>query len=272
MDNYAPLPLLRGGQKIAAFRANQEGVPVVLQHGLGADPLQTVNVVPLNGTHCHYLMHCRGHGASEAGPVDQFSITTFADDLIAFIDQHIQAPCVVGGISMGAAISLRVAIKRPDLVSALILARPAWFTDPAPENLKPLVDVGNLLATHDIAEAKKLFLASPSASILQQSAPGNLTSLLNMFDRAPQAVTAELLRRIANGGPDVTVAEIANIKVPTLIIANDQDYVHPVLLADELAATIPGAIRVDITPKTVDEAAYASDFSGALAQFLKDHS
>lgn len=270
MDDYSPLPLSRSGQKIAAFRSNQEGMPLVLQHGLGADPLQTVNVVPLNGTHCHYLMHCRGHGASEAGPVDHFSIATFADDLIAFIDQHIQAPCVVGGISMGAAISLRVAIKRPDLVSALILARPAWFTDPAPENLKPLIEVGNLMATQDIGEAKKLFLASPSASILQQSAPGNLTSLLNMFDRTPQTVTAELLRRIANDGPDVTVAEIANIKVPTLIIANDQDHVHPVLLADELAATIPGAIRVNITPKTVDEGAYVSDFSGALDQFLKD--
>lgn len=271
MDNYSPLSLVRSGQTIAAFRANQNGAPVVLQHGLGADPLQTVNVVPLNGTHCHYLMHCRGHGVSEPGPVDQFSIATFADDLIAFIDRHIQTPCVVGGISMGAAISLRLAIKRPDLVSALILARPAWFTDPAPENLQPLIEVGNLLARHDIAEAKRLFLASPSASILQQSAPGNLTSLLNMFDRAPQAITAELLRRIANDGPGVTIAEISDIKVPTLIIANDQDYVHPVLLADELATAIPGAIRVNITPKTVDEAAYVSEFRGALDHFLKDH-
>lgn len=272
MENYTQLSFLRSGQKIAAFRANQGGAPVVLQHGLGADPLQTVSVVPVNGTHCHHLMHTRGHGVSESGNFDQFSIATFADDLIAFIDQHIQTPCVVGGISMGAALSLRVAIKRPDLVSALILARPAWFTDSAPENLRPLVETGKLLSKHNVAEAKQLFRASPSASILQQSAPGNLTSLLNMFEREPQSVTAELLSRIASDGPGVTIQEITDIRVPTLVIANEQDYVHPVLLADNLATTIPGAKRVIITSKTVDEEAYVSEFRAALDEFLKDNS
>ncbi len=270
MDNYTRLPLLRSGQEVAAYRANRQGPPLVFQHGLCADPLQTVDVIPPDTLHCHHLMHCRGHGTSEPGNTEQLSIATYADDLIAFIDQHIQTPCVVGGISMGSAISLRVAVKRPDLVSALILARPAWFTNPAPENLQPLVEIAQHLANHEASEAKRRFLDSQSAAILRQSAPGNLTSLLNMFERKPHSITSQLLGRLAKDGPGINTKEIAGIKVPTLIIANGDDYIHPMLLADNLTATIPGAKRVVITSKTVDEAAYVTGFRTALSGFLKN--
>ena len=48
----------------------------------------------------------------------------------------------VGGISMGAAIALRIAALRPDLVSALVLARPAWLDANGPENIQPVADGG----------------------------------------------------------------------------------------------------------------------------------
>lgn len=269
MPNYARLPLIRSGVNLAVYRADRQGAPFVFQHGLCADPLQTVSVIPPDEPVCHHLMHCRGHGNSEAGNAGQFSIRTFTDDLMAFIDQHVQAPCILGGISMGAAISLRMAIMRPDLVSTLILARPAWCAEPAPENLQPLVQIAELLEKHDAPEAKTRFLASPMAETLQESSPGNLYSLLNMFERTPHSTTMHLLRRIAGGGPEISLADIAAIRVPTLIIANGNDHIHPVSMADQLAATIPDATRVLITSKYESDAIHTSEFRNAISTFLK---
>jgi pimeloyl-ACP methyl ester carboxylesterase len=268
MTNYTRLPLMRSGLNLAAYRAERQGAPFVFQHGLCADPLQAVSVIPPDEPLCHHLMHCRGHGNSEAGNSTQFSIQTFADDLTAFIDQHVQAPCILGGISMGAAISLRMAIMRPDLVSTLILARPAWFTDAEPENLRPLVEIAQLLAKHDPEKAKKRFLASPTAGIVQQSSPGNLKSLLNMFERTPHDITSQLLSRVAGGGPDISPADIAAIRVPTLIIANGDDYIHPLSIADRLAATIPDATQVVITSKYESDTRHTVEFRNAIAMFL----
>jgi pimeloyl-ACP methyl ester carboxylesterase len=59
-----------------------------------------------------------------------------------FIESRELAPLVVGGVSLGAAIALRLAVRRPELVCGLILARPAWVTRAAPDNMKPNAKCG----------------------------------------------------------------------------------------------------------------------------------
>lgn len=271
MDHYTQLRFSRDGLTFAAYQSSNDGPALLFQHGLCGDSAQTADVMPANLAHRHYAIDCRGHGGSEPGPVAQFTIATFTNDVIAFIERHVEAPCIIGGISMGAAISLRLAVKRPDLVSGLILARPAWFTEAGPPNLEPNAEVGQLLASHSAVVARQKFLESPTAVMLRDIAPDNLVSLTNMFERTPQRVTAELLTRIPADGPGVSIANIAALKLPVLVLATGEDFVHPVLLADNLAATIPGAKRVVITSKSVDAAAYTREFRSALQDFLKDY-
>ena len=54
---------------------------------------------------------------------------------------------MVGGISLGAAIALRLAVRYPERVSDLIIARPAGSAS-APENLKNYIDVAELMARY----------------------------------------------------------------------------------------------------------------------------
>jgi pimeloyl-ACP methyl ester carboxylesterase len=245
-----------------------EGHPMVFQHGLCGDAAQPAQVFPLEQGFSCLTLECRGHGTSYAGPVDQFSIATFADDIAAMIEAQRQGPLVVGGISMGAAIALRLAVQRPELVRALVLARPAWVTKSAPENMVPNLYVGELLRDHSLEKARVLFEASKIAARLSVEGPDNLASLRSFFTRLPISTTSELLMRISRDGPAVRSEDIAAIKMPVLCIGHEQDFVHPIGYARKLASMIAGAHFVEITPKAKNAAAYRKDFQGALATFV----
>lgn len=247
-----------------------EGPAFVFQHGLCGAAGQTMEVFPAETGWLGLTLECRGHGQSEAGDPGLFSLATFADDLAAFIANTGEAPVVLGGISMGAALSLRLAVTRPDLVRGLVLARPAWIAEPGPKNLAPNREVARLLAAHPPEEALRRFDASPLAARLAREAPDNLASLRSFFAREPIAVTRSLLGAIAADGPGISREQIAAIRIPALVIGHTHDAIHPLAMAEELTALVPTARLAAITAKALDPAAYRAGFRAALSAFLKE--
>ena len=251
-----------------AFATAGSGSPVLFQHGLGADRAQVAEVFPTDPPVRRITLECRGQGVSELGPPEALSIASFSGDLAALAAHLGIAYAVVGGISMGAAIALRLAVRRPDLVRGLILARPAWLFAPGPENIQPYALVGELLGQHDAETARAEFLKSPIAERLAREAPDNLASLNGFFDYPEPKTLGALLRAIAVDGPGVSADEARVIKVPTLVIGHGEDLAHPWAYAETLAATIPGAKLVRITSKVVDRTRYVAEFKAAVAAFL----
>lgn len=247
-----------------------DGPPVVFLHGLCGDAGQTREAFPPECGFRRVTVEARGHGASEPGDLTKMSMVTFASDIADFIEQELKAPVIVGGISMGAAISLRLAIKRPDLVQALIVARPAWLTGFAPENMAPNAEVGRLLGILSPDAAKQAFIAGEIGQRLAANAPDNLTSLLGFFSRQPIEVTAALLAAISNDGPGVTDDEVASLSIPTLVIGNEKDLIHPLSYARSLTERIRDARFAEITPKTSDRTQYVAGFHAAVRNFLKE--
>jgi len=234
--------LRRAGRALVAFDSGNGGIPVVLQHGLCGSVQQTAEAFPDDPGLRLLTLECPGHGATPAVSPSGISIAAFADDVIALIEDAALAPVILGGISMGAAISLRIAVRRPDLVRGLILARPAWVTDRAPDNMRPNLEVGELLAAHPPAEARALF---------------------------EQGATA-LLQCIALDGPEVLSAEVRALTVPTLVIGHGADDIHPWSHAQALAALLPhNSQLVEITPKSVSREAYVADMHAALSAFIQ---
>ncbi|MGV1757310.1 alpha/beta fold hydrolase [Rhizobium sp. A22-96] len=244
--------------------------PVIFQHGLCGDSRQTEEVFPLDLGFRRITIEARGHGGSQLGNLDRLSIATFADDVASYIEAQIAAPVVLGGISMGAAISLRLAVTRPDLVRALVIARPAWVTQSAPENMAPNAEVGCLLQTMSPEDARAEFLAGKIGQRLAGEAPDNLASLLGFFSRLPHDVTAALLTAISGDGPGVTDAQVRAITVPTLVIGHERDVIHPLIHAQALAEMIPSARFVKITPKAENRSQYLADFRMAMSNFFKE--
>ncbi|MDP1731850.1 MAG: alpha/beta hydrolase [Devosia sp.] len=258
-----------GGLRLNWFDAGGPGLPVVFQHGLCGDARQTAEAFPDDPRFRLITLECRGHGQSEAGPREALSITTFADDVAALVGHLCLAPAVVGGISMGAAIAERLAVRRPELVRALILARPAWVTAAAPDNMLPNAEVGHLLASYSPAVASAAFSQTDTARRLAAEAPDNLASLMRFFERAPHDLTSSLLTAVATDGPGIVASDLAAVLVPTLVLGHERDAVHPLSHARTLASLIPNAELAIITPKATDKVAYVDDFHRALQSFLE---
>ena len=249
------------------------GRPMVFQHGLCGDAGQPADVFPSEcGWRCETL-ECRGHGKSELGPVDGISIETFANDLAGWIESKGWAPVALGGISMGAAIALRLAVMRPKLVSGLVIARPAWLASAAPDNMRPNALVGQLLQTSSGDDALRQFEETDAARNLDQLSPDNMASLRGFFRREPLQETASLLTRISNDGPGISQDEITAIRLPVLVVGVERDAIHPIAYAKTLAHWIPGARFMEVTSKSVNKERYRIEFKDALADFfnsLKD--
>ncbi|NTJ67711.1 alpha/beta hydrolase [Agrobacterium rhizogenes] len=256
----------RDDAELAVYEDGQ-GLPVVFQHGLGGDEMQVAQNVPAAAIH-RLTLECRGHGASALGNARPFSIRMFAEDVLAATTAYGFDRFIVGGISMGAAIALHFAHHHPHRVVGLVLVRPAWTFEASPDNLAPIRMVAALILSNQIEEAKRRFVSSEIGRRIASEAPDNFSSLLGYFDRPDAAAFASVLADIAADGPDVPQAAAAALAVPTLIIGNQHDAIHPLSRAQALANVIPGAGFVEVTAKAIDKNRHFAEVQDAIAHFL----
>ncbi len=244
------------------------GLPVLFQHGLGGDAAQVAQTLGAPSDYRRITVECRGHGASTLGSARPFSFAMFADDVLAAARDRGIDRLVVGGISMGAAIALHLAHHHAARVAALILVRPAWTFAAAPDNMAPIRAIAALIQSHPLVEARQLFIASDMATRLKADAPDNFASLLGYFDRPDALPFASVLADIAADGPDVPEFAAASLTVPTLVIGNAQDAIHPLPSARTLAETIRGATFVEVAAKAADKARHFAETQAAISTFL----
>src|SRR6266849_5111258 len=130
------MPIFRRDGIAFDFIDRGVGRPFLFQHGLSADASQPSELVgQLNGVRVIALT-CRYHGTMElAGDPARLSIPAFADDVEALARHLRLGRLICGGISMGAAVAVSLAVHAPDLVAALVLVRPAWLDAASPPHL-----------------------------------------------------------------------------------------------------------------------------------------
>jgi len=105
-----------------------QGGPLVLMHGGLTDSRDFGgNLDALASQFRVYLPERRGHGhtADVEGPL---TLELMAQDAVAFLETIVRQPTHLVGYSAGAAVALRTAIARPDLVDRLVLVS-GWFSN-----------------------------------------------------------------------------------------------------------------------------------------------
>lgn len=129
-----------GGSEQAAIAASVTGAgpPLVMLHGVGTNRSVFSRVSPpLSRRHALTAPDLPGFGASPPPP-GEWTLEAVADRLAASLVEIVDPPFDLLGCSLGGAVALTLAVRRPELVRRLILQAPAGFR-PAPEPLPRLL-------------------------------------------------------------------------------------------------------------------------------------
>lgn len=214
-------------------------------------------------------MDFRGHGETRPlGEASKLKIECLADDLVSLLDHLEIERAVIGGISLGAAVSVSTALRYPERVMGLVLSRPAWIDRPSPENVRLFSMIAELLQTAGAGEGLARFRQTADFKAMERDSPDCATSLVGQFEQPRAEECAERLARLVVDTPCPDRALYARIKVPTLVLGNRQDPIHPLTIAETLAGLIPGAAFCEITPKSVSLERHAADVKRAIDGFL----
>jgi pimeloyl-ACP methyl ester carboxylesterase len=253
---------------LLAYEDCGAGMPVLWQHGLGADRSQPAEVFPPVDGIRRLTLECRGHGRSNLGDPSRLSIATFAADALAFLDHLGMGRVTVGGISLGAAIAMRIAALHPEKVAGLILARPAWVVGPSLSTMAPYLEISELMKNLGPVEGAARFAVSDTLAAVASVSPDNAASLQSFFTRPNPESTIALLSSIPKDSPGIDAAAITNIAAPTLILGNHHDFVHPLIYAERLQQLIPNVTLRVVTAKSTSRELYKSDIQQSLTGFL----
>lgn len=231
---------------------------VVLLHGLGADHRQPLDLLSGMDTTAFTVLapDLRAHGDTAAiGDRADFRFDAMASDVEALLQRLGQTgkPLHLAGISMGAAIALRATMRGRFDVRSLTLIRPAFDDAPLRPNLRVMARIGEILREcEDTSAARAEFATSRAYRDVASVSPLGAASLLSQFDANRAVARSIRLRSVPRNTAYSSRRALQSISVPTLVVGTERDPVHPLPLAHEWAAGIPGAKFAEIPPRDDD--------------------
>jgi pimeloyl-ACP methyl ester carboxylesterase len=254
------------------YRDEGSGLPFVFQHGLGGDSSQPCSVYRPTAGFRLLSLDFRAHGQTHpVGDPERLTIAKLADDLIAFLDHLDIDRAVIGGISLGSAVAVNVALRHEARVLGLVLSRPAWVDGPVPENVHLYAMIARLIRDLGPKEGLARFLTTSEYRTMERQSPDCARSLFGQFEQPRAEECVARLERLPGDRPCAHRDDYGKIRVPTLILGNRQDPIHPWTFADTLAHLIPGADVSEITPKSVSLEAHAAGVQRSIDTFLTTH-
>lgn len=217
-----------------------EGEPLVLISGLGGDhTFWNASIELLSSKYQVIVFDTRGIGKTEA-PKGPYSMELFADDLAALLDALQISKANVLGFSMGGNIALAFTLKYPQRVAKLIIAA-SYAT--MSHQVRLFLDA--VLSVYEGgATSRQMFeLIAPWLFSMPFLSVPNHSIYLEYDENDPdqQPFYAWKNQYLAMQSFDV-VAQLSKIKVPTLILAGEDDRLahleDSILLVDKIENAI----------------------------------
>ena len=182
------------------------------------------------------LLDLPGHGGSDKPRhASAHRMDSYAHYVVALMDSLGVDEAVVGGVSLGANVSLHVAVQAPRRVRGLVVEMPVleWATPGAAIVFLPI-----LLGVHYAAPVARRVAALARHVPRTTFAP--LDSLVSTLRLEPEEATA-VLHGLLVGPVAPTYEERRAIDAPTLVIGHRSDFIHPFTDADHLTRQLPNA-------------------------------
>jgi pimeloyl-ACP methyl ester carboxylesterase len=228
---------------VIAMDVYGEGSPLVLVHGVATSRSIWRHVVPgLVQRHLVATPDMPGFGASP--PIGRGFVLEDVADALADALAILPAPFDLLGNSLGGAVAIVLAERRPDLVRRLILAAPAGL---APHRAPIPAIAGRVSATVVAARRRVAPRLVGNTAARRVLLYGLLTDPAAISPEEARATIAAS-RGAKRVGPAIAVvaaadlrARLAGLTMPVGFLWGDRDHLFPVSTLEELRALVPGS-------------------------------
>jgi pimeloyl-ACP methyl ester carboxylesterase len=208
------------------YEAHGDGTPVVLAYGIGGNAdLWDVNREALAARHRLVLWEPRGHARSDS-PKDpaKYSFARWTLDLRDVLDHLGIRAAHVGGLSLGAGIATRFALRFPARVRSLLVTNSSSAAG-LPLSVDNLVmrarSIEITLTKGMDAMAEFAMKANPNVAARLALDPGAKDEFYAYYRRLTPIGYANALRALL--AMDHIADELPRIRVPVLLIGGDRD-------------------------------------------------
>lgn len=237
------------------FETHGSGPALVLCDGVFCDGHVWKYFSPaFQGSHTLVHWHYPGHGRSEVPPPESpVGPQRLADDAVAILAHAGFDSGVFLGHSLGVQVVLEAWKRHPSAVRALVLTcgSPGYLVEtfhdsPALSYLLPLFDVASSLVPRVVTSLwrqlpVKVLLHVAMASREVNSRLISASDLLEYFTRLTQVDFGLAVRMIEGAGRHDATDYLADIDIPVLVVAGQEDRFTPAARSTLLAERIPEA-------------------------------
>jgi pimeloyl-ACP methyl ester carboxylesterase len=210
------------------------------------------------------LLDLLGHGHSDKPDhATEYRFDLYARQVLALLDHLGVEQAVLGGVSLGANVSLQAAVLAPERVRGLVLEMPV---------LEWAVPAGALLFVPIVLALHYATPVAAAISKLMSSLPRTpfdpLNSLMDGLSLPPGKMAA-LLHGLLVGPIAPPAEERRALEMPTLVLGHRHDLIHPLNDANNLVRELPDAHLVRAR-SPLELRAWPERLTGEMADFLAE--
>lgn len=246
------------------YQVTGRGMPLVFLHGLGGSIRQIESVYErIDGVQL-ITLNQQGHGGSKAC-WDTLDFDQMGDDVAALLKYLGIENAYFAGISMGAAVSLNVAVRYPGYVKKMLLIRNAWTDRPmSPEVQQAYRDMGLALKKGRI----EAFCHTRGWEIVEKSSAYTKNAFLSPFKDPASIENWQKFLILPGKAPVARTASLRSIEIPVTILANRNDLCHPYVYGEYLHEQIPRSVLTEIPDKDTDSVTHRQMINQAVRDMV----
>ncbi|MGI5213153.1 alpha/beta fold hydrolase [Plantactinospora sp. CA-290183] len=213
------------------------GDPVtVFAHGLAAG-ISTTRPLGSAVAGRRVFFQFRGHGRSDSPP-GRWGYADLGRDLRAIAD--LSGATRALGVSLGAAALSRVLWESPERFERVVFVLPAVLDEPRPDAARQrLAGLLAAVRTGDAGTVAEAVAAEVPAPV--RNTPAGWAYLRQRVDQLMRDGLGEGLADLPDGVAIRDRSSLAAVTAPALVVGCAGDELHPLAVAEQLAATLPSA-------------------------------